>query len=395
MRLNRFTTAMVVVEVAFSAALLTGAGLMTRASVLWLQQDYGADVRGFMSARVGLPAATYPADEQGKFFERLVAELRTRPGVLAATAATAMPGTGAEDLRLGIEGQKYEDRADYPTAHAVTITTGFFDAFRKPLLAGREFNADDRSDTPHVAIVNQAFVQKYFPGENPLGKKLYEAEASNTRPITIIGVASNINHDKGWKNGTFSPTIYFPFTQLPWRFVTVAIRTAGDPHEYGDLLRNVVQQLDHDLAPYWVKTLSDFQNQKRDGMRLLSNVFIAFAAIAIILAAVGIYGVLVFATGQRNREIGVRRALGAHDRQILGAVMRGALFQVGVGLLLGAMFAPLMGRALKEGLLGMSPDDPAVYLIVFLLLIVASMLASWIPARRALRIQPSSALRCE
>jgi putative ABC transport system permease protein len=395
MRLNRFTTAMVVVEVAFSAALLTGAGLMTRASMLWFQQDYGADVRGFMSARVGLPQATYPADEQGKFFERLVAELRTRPGVLAATAATAMPGTGAEDLRLGIEGQKYEDRADYPVAHAVTITTGFFDAFHKPLLAGREFNADDRSDRPHVAIVNQAFVTKYFPGEDPLGKVLYQAEASNARPITIVGVASNINHDKGWKNGTFSPTIYFPFTQLPWRFVTVAIRTAGDPHQYGDLLRNVVQQLDHDLAPYWVKTLSDFQNQKRDGMRLLSNVFIAFAAIAIILAAVGIYGVLVFATGQRNREIGVRRALGAHDRQILGAVMRGALFQVGVGLLLGAMFAPLMGRALKEGLLGMSPDDPAVYFVVFLLLIVTSMLASWIPARRALRIQPSSALRCE
>jgi putative ABC transport system permease protein len=130
-------------------------------------------------------------------------------------------------------------------------------------------------------------------------------------------------------------------------------------------------------------------------VRLLSNVFIAFAAIAIILAAVGIYGVLVFATGQRNREIGVRRALGAHDRQILGAVMRGALFQVGVGLLLGAMFAPLMGRALKEGLLGMSPDDPAVYSIVLILLIVTSMMASWIPARRALRIQPSSALRCE
>jgi predicted permease len=395
MRLNRFTTAMVVVEVAFSAALLTGAGLMTRASVLSLQQDYGADVRGFMSGRVGLPQATYPVDEQGKFFEKLVAELRTRPGVLAAVAATSMPGTSAEDLRIGIQGQTYEDRAEYPSAHAVSVTAGFFDAFRRPLLLGREFNEGDRLETAHVAIVNQAFVEKYFPGQEPLGKVLYEAEASNTRPITVVGVAPNINHDKGWKNGTFSPTIYFPVTQLPWRFMTVAIRTAGEPHAYGNLIRNVVQQLDHDLAPYWIKTLSEYQDQKRDGMRLLSNVFIGFAAIAIILAAVGIYGVLVFATGQRNREIGVRRALGAHDRQILGAVMRGALFQVGVGLLLGAMFAPLMGRALKEGLLGMSPDDPAVYSIVLLILLVTSMLASWIPARRALRIQPSSALRCE
>ncbi len=177
------------------------------------------------------------------------------------------------------------------------MTAGFFDAFRRPLLSGREFNAGDRSDTPHVAIVNQAFVEKYFPGENPLGKVMYEAEASNPRPITIVGVAPNINHDKGWKNGTFSPTIYCPVTQLPWRFMTVAIRTTGEPHAYGNLLRNVVQQLDHDLAPYWVKTLGEYQNQKRDRVRLLSNVFIAFAAIAIILAAVGIYGVLVFATG--------------------------------------------------------------------------------------------------
>lgn len=395
MRLNKFTTAMVVVEVAFSAALLTGAGLMTRASVLSLQQDYGADVRGFMSARVGLPQATYPVDEQGKFFEKLVAELRTRPGVLAAAAATSMPGTSAEDWRVGIQGQTYEDRADYPVAHTVTVTAGFFDAFHRPLLSGREFNASDRADTAHVAIVNQAFVEKYFPGENPVGKVMYEAESSNPRPITIVGVAPNINHDKGWKNGTFSPTVYCPVTQLPWRFMTVAIRTTGEPHAYANLLRNVVQQLDHDLAPYWIKTLGEYQNQKRDRVRLLSNVFIGFAAIAIILAAVGIYGVLVFATGQRNREIGLRRALGAHDRQVLGAVMRGALFQVGVGLLLGAMFAPLMGRALKEGLLGMPPDDPAVYSVVLVLLIVTSMLASWIPARRALRIQPSSALRCE
>jgi predicted permease len=368
---------------------------MTRASVMSLQQDYGADVRGFMSARVGLPAATYPVDEQGKFFERLVAELRTRPGVLSAAAATSMPGAGAEDWRLAIQGQTYEDRADYPVAHTVTVTAGFFDTFRKPLIAGREFNAGDRFDTPHVAIVNQAFVEKYFPGQDPIGKVVFEAEAANARPITIVGIVPNINHDKGWKNGTFAPTIYCPVTQLPWRFMTIAIRTAGEPHAYGNLLRNVVQQLDHDLAPYWIKTLSEFQSQRRDGPRLLSNVFIGFAVIAIILAGVGIYGVLVFATGQRNREIGVRRALGAHDRQILGAVMRGALFQVSVGLLLGAIFGPVMGRSLKDGLLGLPPDDPAVYLIVLLLLAVTSMLASWIPARRALRVQPSSALRCE
>jgi putative ABC transport system permease protein len=399
MRLNKFTAAMVIVEVAFSAALLTGAGLMTRASVISLQRDFGADVRGFMSARVGLPLAKYPTQEQGRFFETLVARLRTQPGVQSAVAATSMPGSGAEDWRFAIDGEIYDERADYPIAHAVTVTAGFFEAFRRPALRGREFSAEDRADSAPVAMVNEAFVAKFFPDEDAIGRRIRSADDSNTPPLTIIGVTPNINHDKGWKEDGFAPTIYRPVTQLPWRFMTVAVRVAGDPRPYGNLLRSVTQQLDPDLAPYWIKTLEEFQIQRRDALRLLSNVFIGFAFIAIILAAVGIYGVLAFATGQRNREIGVRRALGAHDRQILGTVMRGALFQLAIGLGLGALLAPLMGRALsralKDGLFGLSPDDPTVYSIVFLLLVIATMLASWIPARRALRVQPSSALRCE
>jgi putative ABC transport system permease protein len=395
MRLNKFTAAMVIMEVAFSMALLTGAGLVTRASVLSLQQDYGADVRGFMSARVGLPLATYPSEEQGRFFEKLVGELRKQPGVMSAVAATHMPGTGAEDWLFAIEGETYQDRADYPNAHTVTVSAGFFDAFHRPLLHGREFDADDTADSAMVVIVNEAFVREYFPGENPVGRRLREVEPSTARALTIVGVAPNINHGMGWKDGDFAPTIYRPVTQLPWRFMTVAIRTKGEPTAYGNLLRNITQKLDPDLAPYWIKTLEEFQTQKRDLLRLLANVFTGFALISIILAAVGIYGVLAFATGQRNREIGVRRALGAHDRQILGAVMRSALLQLAAGLGLGALLAPLMGRLLANALLGLSPDDPVVYSIVLVLLMVAALMASWIPARRALRVEPSSALRCE
>jgi len=396
MRLNKFTAAMVIAEVAFSVALLTGAGLMTRASVISLQRNYGADVSGFMSARVGLPLAKYPVEEQGRFFEDLVAELRKRPGVQSAIAATSMPGSGGvDDWRFAIEGETYEDRADYPYAHAVTVSAGFFEAFRLAVRAGREFNASDKADSAQVAVVNEAFAREYFPHEDPIGRKLREAEDSGSQSLTIVGVVPNINHDTGWKNGGFTPTIYRPLTQLPWRFITVAVRTTGEPQAYGSLIINVTQHLDPDLAPYWVKTLHEFQMQRRDNLRLLANVFTGFALIAIILAAVGIYGVLAFASGQRNREIGVRRALGAHDRQILGTVMRGAFFQLVVGLALGALFAPMMGRALKAALPGLSLDDPTVYGIVLLVLLVASLAASWIPARRALRVQPSSALRCD
>jgi ABC-type antimicrobial peptide transport system permease subunit len=176
--------------------------------------------------------------------------------------------------------------------------------------------------------------------------------------------------------------------------MTVAIRTQGDPKTYGKVIRDVVKHMDPDLAPYWVETLEQFQAQKRAPLRLLSHIFAIFAGIAIVLAAVGIYGVLAFATGQRNREIGVRRALGAHDSQILASVMRSAVFQLVIGLALGAILAPLMSRIVSAGLLG-TPDDPVIYSLVFGLLIVAALVASWIPARRALRVQPATALRCE
>jgi len=395
MRLSKFTGAMVILEIALSAALLTGAGLMTRGSLMSLQRDYGANVDGFMSARIGLPAAKYPEQAQARFFENLVRELRTRPGVLAAVASTSMPGSGVDDFRFGIEGKAYSTRSEYPRAQTATVTAGMFEAFNRPLRQGRDFNSADKLDGQQVAIVNEALVRRYFPGQNPVGQRLVSADEQDHKRITIIGVAPNINHSIAWDKGDFSPMVYRPVTQQPWRFMTVAIRTQGDPTTYGPTIRKVVQQLDPDLAPYWVKTLRQFQGQRRAGLLLMSQVFMAFAAIAIILAAVGIYGVLAFATGQRNREIGVRRALGAHDRQILGTVMRNAVVQLVVGLLLGAILAPIMGRVVSGGLLGLPPDDPIIYSLVFGLLVVASLLASYFPARRALKVQPATALRCE
>ena len=395
MRLSKFTGAMVIIEIALSAALLTGAGLMTRTSVMSLQKDYGADVDGFMSARIGLPAANYPREAQVRFFDQLMDELKSRPGVLAAVVSTSMPGVGVDDMRFAVEGKAYANRADYAMAKTVTMTPGAFDAFRRPLLQGRDFNASDKLDGTQVAIVNEALVKRYFANQNAIGQRFMAADDPDRRMITIVGVAPNINHHVLWDRGDFAPTLYRPLSQAPWRFMTVAVRTQGDPVLYGKVIRDAVQRLDPDLAPYWIETLKQYQDQKRAALRLVSNVFGGFAVIAIILAAVGIYGVLAFATGQRNREIGVRRALGAHDRQILGTVMKSAVAQLIVGLGLGALFAPLMGRIVSGGLVGLSPDDPIVYSAVFVLLVVASLLASWIPARRALRVQPAVALRHE
>src|SRR5262249_51305646 len=162
-----------------------------------------ANVDGFMSARIGLPLASYPKETQGRFFMQLVDELRSRPGVLAAVVSTSMPGVGADDFRFAIEGQAYSSRADYPRSQRVTVTPGTFDAFRRPLLHGRDFNSGDRFDSPGVAIVNEALVRRYFPNQNPISQRLLSSDDTDSKPVTIIGVAPNINHSLDWDNGDF------------------------------------------------------------------------------------------------------------------------------------------------------------------------------------------------
>ncbi|MGH8308985.1 MAG: ADOP family duplicated permease, partial [Steroidobacteraceae bacterium] len=397
LRLSKFTATMVVVEVGLSVALLTGAGLMMRSSLLSLQQDIGTDVRGFMSGRVGLPEATYSPEAQGRFFERMVAELEAQPGVLAAAAATSMPGTVANDVNYAIDGKSYATRSDYPEADNVVVTTGFFDAFRIPIRAGRDFNSGDRLDTDGVAIVNEAFVRMHYGSESALGRRIQVLlDTSAPKALTIVGVVPDVLHDDTWEDGgLFPPTIYQAVSQQPWRFLTVAVRTQGEPHAFGNAIRETARRLDGDLAMYWVETIEELQEQNRAPLILLSKIFLIFAAVAVVLAAVGIYGVLSFATGQRNREIGVRRALGARDRQILRTVMRSAGIQLGIGLGLGIVLAPMVGRALEDGLQGLPADDPLVYSFVFGVLILSALLASWVPAIRSLRVQPAAALRYE
>jgi putative ABC transport system permease protein len=397
LRLGRFTTAMVIAEICMSAVVLTAAGLLTRNALVSVQQDIGADVSQFMSGRVALPAAAYPREKQAAFFEELVRTLQSRPGIRAAAAANAMPGTGAVVWLYQVEGKDYSDRATMPKGQMITVVPGFFSALNLPVQRGRDFDSRDRVDSVPVAIVNQAFVQQHFPDGDAIGARVRTAPDSETAPwLTIVGIVPNVQHDDEWApGGQYQPGIYVPVAQQPLRFMTVAVRGDLEPHAYGTLIRETVQSLDPDLPVYWLRTVEEQQAVVRGGFRVLAGMLVVFAGIAIVLAAVGIYGVLAFATGQRNREIGVRRAIGARDRQILLVVMRGAAIQLAIGLGLGALLSPFIGRVFGDALLGLPPDDPVVYAIVFTLLIAAATAASWIPALRALSVQPAAALRYE
>lgn len=397
LRLGRFTTTMVIVELALSVALLTGAGLMARGAFDTLTRPIGADVSGFMSGRIMLPEATYAPERRGEFVERLVGELAMLPGVSASVAANAMPGVGAPVNVYALEGKEYASRTDYPQAQDIQISAGFLRAFGLRLLQGREFDSRDRWESLPVAVVNEAFARKHFGNESPLGRRVRLSPEVGTSPWrTIVGVAPNVQHDLEWApGGAYMPVIYAPLAQDPGRFVTVAVKTSGEPHALATPIRRTVQRLDPDLAVYYSRTIEEHQAHSRGALRLITGILVVFAAIAIVLAAVGIYGVLSFNSSRRNRELGVRRALGARDRQILATVMKGALVQLAIGLALGALLAPLTGRALTGPMLNLPPDDPVIYGVVFALLIVVALLASWIPALRALRVHPATALRYE
>ena len=397
LRLSRFTTVMVIVELGLSAALLTGAGLLTRTALATLTKDFGVDVKPFMTGRVGLPLANYPEEKQLAFFPRYLAELRAIPGVQGVVVASAMPGVGINEASFGLEGKQYREPADYPRAQEVRTAPGSFEGFRRPLLEGRDFDSRDTGDSLPVIIVNRALVDRYFGGVSPLGRRMrLDPTQALAKWYTIIGVAPNIQHDDTWEpGGGFPPAMYTTVTQQPTRFVTVGVRVAGDPRAFTAAMRDKLAAVDPDLALYFINTIGGLQDRNQSGMRIISGMFSTFAVVAILLAAVGIYGVLAFTTTRRTREFAIRRALGAHDRQILRTVLRSALLQLGIGLALGALLAPMMAGLLANLLQGFSPNDPVVYGGVLLLLVLAALVASWVPALRALRVQPATALRHE
>lgn len=397
LRLGRFTTTMVIVELALSAALLTAAGLMMRGAFDKLTRPIGADVSGFMSGRIMLPETSYAPQRRGETYESVVAALAAQPGALEVAAANAFPGVGSPENIYAVEGREYTARSDYPQAQDIQISRGFFAAFGLAMLEGRVFDTRDRWESLPVAIVNEAFARKHFGGRNVLGRRVRLApEDPSSAWRTIVGVAPNIQHDLEWApGGDYHPVIYTPLTQAPVRFVSVGVKVAGDPHAFATPIREAVQKLDADLAVYYSRTIEEHQAMTRGGLRVVTIIFAVFAGIALALSAAGIYGVLAFNSRRRNRELGVRRALGARDRQILATVMRGALVQLAIGLGLGALLAPLVGRALENPLQGLPPDDPVIYALTFGTLMVVAMLASWVPALRALQVDPATALRYE
>lgn len=397
LRLSRFTSTMVVIEIALAVILLCAAGVMTKSLVQAVTADVGVSSQGVMTGRVMLPANAYDAATQAEFWPRLVRKLQDIPGVKAAYATNQLPGTDGFQVNINVDGTRYTDRTSYPVAELVTVAPGFFATVGRSVTAGRDFSLADRTDTLKVAVVNQAFAERLLGQADVLGRRIRaNPEDPASEWLTIIGVTTNIKFGRDLeKPDVPMPVVYTSLAQMPERFVSIAVIADGDQRRFAEPMRRAVASLDPELPTYFIATLQERQDERRAGLTVIAAMAVLFATVAIVLAAVGLYGVLAFTTSRRVREIGIRRALGANGGQVLRSVMRGAVLQLGLGLGIGAVLAPFVNGALPLFATGGRPHDPTIYLTVLALVAVCALLASWMPAVRALKIQPAVALRYE
>ncbi len=385
---------LVVLEVALALVLLVGAGLLIKSFLRLRSVDPGFNPAGALTAQIPLSQRKYPEDSQRvAFYTQLIEKVAALPGVQAAGAAMVTPLSG-NDFVLGfrIEGRPPYPAGSEPDTNYYSVTPGYFKAMGIPLLRGRLFTERDTKDAPRVIIINETMAKRFFPGEDPIGKRLHVTMG----PVLyreIVGIVGDVKHyslDQEAKAQT-----YEPYAQQPFSGMTLVARTSGDPAGLSSAIRGEVLKIDKELPISNVKTLEQYLSTSIAQQRFSVLLLGIFAAVAMALACVGIYGVLSYSVTQRRREIGVRMALGAARRDVLRLVVGHAMLLtlIGVAIGLGAAFA--LTRVMSTLLFGVSATDPMTFGLIALLLIAVALLAALVPARRATKVDPMVALRCE
>jgi putative ABC transport system permease protein len=397
-RLGRFSSGLVIAELAVSCGLLIAAGLMIKsvAQLKTLPMPFAID--NVLTARVDLPRTSYPDSASSiRFFEQLLPKLQSVPGVEAATLSDGLPAAGNGSITVQIEGKAYSQESDYPVAREGIVTPGYFDTFQTKLLGGREFITSDTASGQAVAIVNASFARLHFPGVDPVGRQMRRIRPNSKEPwLTIVGVVPDLLME-GIGNNNASPVGYYiPIAQSDVaNGVRIAVRARGDASALTPLIRSGVASLDPDLAIYDISSLRRVIDRQTWFYTTFGTFFMAFGFCALFLAAAGLYGVMSFAVTQRTREMGVRSALGAQGSQLIALVMRRSFVQLVIGMFLGLGIALLASGALQPVLYHVDPRDRTVFAAVVITLAVVSVIASLLPARRVTRIDPVTALANE
>ena len=398
---RNFTRALLVVgELAFAVMLLVGAGLLIQS--LWRLRHVrpGLDPTNILTFSVAVPEARYPTDKQAEFFQNLKARIQALPGVQATSAILPLPLSGDRfSISFEIDGRPVAKK-DQPSADFFNVAPGYFRSMGIPLLKGRDFTDRDQHKAPQVIIVSEAFARQHFPNEDPIGKRIkpgisvYDEE----KPFReIVGVASDIRNRN--LNTEPKPAYYVPQTQMPFTQMTVVVKTTGDPRALLSAVTKEVAALDKDVPMFGVKTMEEYLSASVAAPRFNTTLLSIFAAVALILTIVGLYGVMSYSVAQRTNEIGIRMALGAQTRDVLRLIVGQGLQLVLVGLglgLAGALALTWLLQSLLQSLLfGVTTKDPLTLVAVAVLLVLVALVACYIPARRATKVDPMEALRCE
>jgi len=387
---------LVAAEVALSVALLAGAGLLFR-SLMGLQGvDPGLDASGVLTFRVSLPSARYPElPRRLEFHQRALDQLRALPGVRAAGAINTLPFHGMPSgTYVNIGGRPAAKPGEELLATIRTVAPGYFHAMGIPLRSGRDFSAADNTlDSPYRFIVSESFARKYLAGEEPLGKQI-NALMQNTNPFgEIVGVVGDVK--EGAVDREPTPTVYYVHAHMATGQMVFVVRTAGDPRSLTEPARGIIRELDAAQPVADIEVMEKIVAETFSRQRFSALLLVGFSMVSLLLAAVGIYGVLAYTVTERTREFGVRVALGADPGRITALVLGMGARLVLAGTAAGLAGALALTRLLKTMLFGVGVHDPVTFAAVPLVLATVALLAAYLPARRASRLPPLDALRAE
>jgi predicted permease len=390
---SRAREVLVTVQIALALLLLVGAGLFVRSFRNAQAIDPGFDPQGVLLASVHLGMQGYDDVRQVEFRERVLRDLSALPGVRSAGLAFPLPlDAYSRSMGVTLEGGATVRESERPDVFESMVGPGYFATMRTPILRGRALDERDRAGAPPVAVVNEAFARRFWPGRDALGRR-FSLDGDEGPWVEVVGIA---------RDGKYltlgeppRPYMFLPLAQRPSPRLTILVRTEGNPEELLPSVRAALQRLDPALPLYAVRTLRQQMETPLSGAQSGAATVGLFGALALILAAAGIYGVVSYAVAQRTREIGVRVALGARKADVVGMVLRRGAGMASVGIALGLVGASVLGRSLSGFLYGISGMDWPTYAAIAALLAGVTLLASWIPARRAARLDPLKALRAE
>lgn len=386
-----FRTILAVAQLALSVVLLAGAGLLLRSFVSLLKVDPGFNPHNVLTAEISLaPRDLYGPVRQAEFFHRLLEATKQMPGVTSASVTDESPLASFQSLASGLaaEGSPASDAVVVPTS----ISADYFKTLQMPLLGGRFFNSGDRSGTPRVAIINQTLAGILFPNRNPVGSRIKFGDDADPW-VTVVGVVADIHHrglgDRNW------PEIFQPYGQTPTYWMTLLVKTSGDPLSLAPALRKTIASLDRKQPLFAIQSLDQRLSASVAQSRRRAILLGLFALTALLIAATGVYGVVAYSVALRTQEMGIRMALGATKPDILLMILSEGLRMSFAGVALGVAGALALTRLISSFLFGVSATDAATFVSVCALLVATACAAAWIPARRAIKVDPATALRQE